>query len=427
MRTITSALSRRLRQLQQTAYANADPKAIIWISRPTTTLTSGVYLERQLVGTFPGLSASSIATRRMRVGQDADRVYIAYVAAGQARVRYAATAANMAKHIWIDAGFSESAKDVAIAFDGRMPRTYNGAEFVTDASPWVFWVTPGGELKGRILGLLGDTTLATSGCTRVSAIRATWGDQGGIDFGLIVFFLLSGALYYRQLIRGVWYDAEPVTFGPEGVTWMDIAAFRTWDYRVGVQGITSGGDVYELISQYQGFARHGAEHVEITEASASGALTDIDYLSGTERERIQIAAVLSAPLYGGLYRTGAPQIVSAVNADDGNGDYGKVLQVRFDRHLVAAEVAAQPGTFRLIDSTSHPFIPHSAELGADGLTVTLTFYSFNNARGVCAVSYTPGTVHSMADVLLTATSCTFTPTGLVPGTPAPELVSIENV
>lgn len=427
MRTINSNLGQRLRQLQQTVYANADPRAIIWINRPTTTLTTGTYLERQLVGTFDGLSASSIATRRRKRGQDADRVYIAYVADGAARVLYAATAANMARHVWIDSGFAEPANDVAIAFDGEMPRTANGAEFVTDERPWVFWVTPEGALKGRILGLLGDTTLAASGCTRVSAVRATWGDQGGIDFGLIVFFLLGGALYYRQLIRGVWYDAEPVTFGPEGVTWTDIAAFRTWDYRVGVQGITSGGDVYELISQYQGFARHGAEHIEITEASASGALTGIDYLSGTERERIQIAAVASAPLYGGLYRTGAPQIVSAVNVDDGNGDYGKVLQVLFDRHLQASEIAAQPGTFRITDSLGRWFMPHTAELGADGLTVTLTFYSFNNAAGVCSVSYTPGTVHSMADVLMTATSCAFTPTGLVPGTPAPELVSIVNV
>lgn len=427
MRTINSSLGQKLKQLRQTAYANADPKAIIWINRPTTALTSGEYLERQLVGTFDGLSASSIAARRPRRGQDADRVYIAYVANGTARVLYAATAASMAKHIWIDSGFSASAVDVAVAFDGTMPRTATGAEFVTDASPWVFWVTPGGELKGRILGLLGDTTLAASGCTRVSAVRATWGDQGGIDFGLIAFFLLSGALYYRQLIRGEWYDAEPVTFGPEGVTWTDIAAFRTWDYRVGVQGITSGGDVYELISQYQGFARHGAEHIEITEASASGTLTGVEYLRGTERERIRIAAVASAPLYGGLYRIGAPQIVSASNVDDGSGDYGKVLQVRFDRHLVAAEVAAQPGTFRLTDSLGRWFMPHTAELGADGLTVTLTFYSFNNAAGACTVGYTPGTVHSMADVLLTATSCAFTPTGLVPGTPAPELVSIVNV
>ena len=428
MRSVNGELLRRLKLAQQTAYQNADPGAVVWITRPTTTLTDGKFLDRELVGTYSGLSASSIAVRRPRKGRDADRVYIAYVADGTARVRYAAHVASMEDHIWKDADFSAPAVDVSIAFDGTMPKSTKGAEFVTEEQPWVFWVTPEGELKGSILGLLGETTLASANCSRVSAIRATWSDIGGIDFGLCVFFILSGALYYRQLIAGEWMDAEPVSFGPS-VTWADIAAFRTWDYRVGVQGLTTGGAVYELFSQYQGFAKHGSEHMEIQELRAAGALIPIQYHDTLEREHISIAAISSTPaIYGGLYRAGYPQIVRAYNVEDANEDWGKTAVFVFDRHLLAADVAAQPSAFRIVDSRAVVYFAQSAVLGADGMMVTLHFLNFNNANGTCRAVYTPGTVRSMADVPLAETQLSWIPQNLVPpAVPAPEPISATNI
>jgi len=424
MRPVNSDLRQKFETNLQTKANRADPEAIVWINRPTTALTDSEFLEETAVSSISSLMACDVALRRTRAANEPDRAYVAFVADGTAGVKSAALTQKIEDMVWTEEGFSVAAEDVAIAFDGNMPRSASGtAEFITDERPWVFWVKSG-VLKGRILGLLGDVELASANATKVTAIRATKG--GSIDFGLLVFFLLNGAIYYRQLIGGEWMDAEPVTFGPSGVTWADIAAFRTWDYRVGLQAITTGGDVYELFSQYEGIAKHGAEHINL-DASVQSALIPIVERPAQESEHLSLGVTAAQGPYGGLYRTGAAQIAAAQNIDDGNGDFGKAAVFTFDRHLNAASVAADPGAFRIVDAGSNTFAAQTAQLRADGLTVDLTFLDFNAASGTCSAQYVPGTVHSMADVALTATSFSFTPTGLVPpGVAFPALSAAAN-
>ena len=421
MRTIDDALKAKFESARQTAAANADPSAVIWLSRPTVALTDPEFLERKAAGVSEGLTAVDVAMRRTRAGREPDTAFVAYVAGGTAGVRSGNLTPKISDMLFNQEAFSEAADDVAVAFDGRMLAAADGtAQFVTDARPWIFW-TKDGVLKGRILGLLGETVLAAANCTKVTAIRATGGAQ---DFGLVVFFLLNGAVYYRQHIGGVWTDAEPVTFGPSGVTWADIAAFRTWDYRVGLQCVSSTGDVYELFTQFMGIARHGAEHVSL-KANTRGKLIQIQNISGAEREHISLAAALGAP-YGGLYQIGAPVITTAQNLAQ-DGDFGRVALFTFDRHLRADEVAAQPTAFRIVDSRSRVFVAQTAQLLSDGLTVRLTFLDFNSADGVCKAAYVPGTVHSMAGDALTAAEVSFTPSGLVPpGVPEPSVDDLAN-
>jgi len=422
MRWIDSTLRAKFESNLQTKANKADPAAVVWINRPTTALTDPGFLEQEAVGVTSGLTAVDVAMRRTQRGAEPDRAYVAYVAAGTAGVRSATLTPGIDDMVWTQEAFSVPADDVAICFDGTMPSAADGtAEFVTDARPWVFW-THNGVLTGRILGLLGNTELAAANCTKVTAIRATGGAQ---DFGLVVFFLLNGAIYYRQLIDGAWTDASGVTFGPEGVTWADIAAFRTWDYRVGLQAITTGGDVYELFTQFMGIARHGAEHIALENVDAAGSMTAIEYHDGAEREHLSLSAVTGAP-YGGLYELGNPSITQAYNYADGS-DYGKKAVFVFDRHLVAAEVAAQNTAFRIIDALGRVFVAQAASLRPDGFTVDLSFLDFNGASGACSAAYVPGTVHTMAGVQIPAISKTFTPTGLVPpSVPAPEAVSASN-
>jgi hypothetical protein len=79
----------------------------------------------------------------------------------------------MAEHIWIDTGFSASATDIVIAFDGTMPKDTGGrVEFVTEALPWVFWIDVGGILYGQKLGISYSTVLALQNATSVSAVRS---------------------------------------------------------------------------------------------------------------------------------------------------------------------------------------------------------------------------------------------------------------
>lgn len=422
MRNIDAQLRAKFESALQTAAAGADPCAVVWISRPTVPLTDAEFLDRETVTEAAGLTACSVAVRRTRADREADRVYLAYIDENGAHVKFSATQPKLSDYVWHDGGFSAAADDVAVAFDGTMLQKADGtAQFVTDVRPWVFWCS-GGVLKGRILGLLGETELASSNCTAVTAIRATGGAQ---DFGLVVFFLLSGQIYYRQLIGGEWFDAVPVTFGPEGVTWTDIAAFRTWDYRTGLQGLGSDGKVYELFTQFQGIARHGAEHLELADVSAAGKLTAIAYHDAAEREHLTFSVASGAP-YGGLYQIGVPQLVAAENVN-ASGDWGRRAVFTFDRHLRADEVAAQPTAFRIVDALDRPFVASTATLEADGLTVRLVFPNFNAASGVCKAVYVPGTVHSMAGDALEAVERSFTPQHLVPpSVPAPAVTSIEN-
>lgn len=423
MRNINAALQARFESALQTAAANADPSAVVWISRPTIPLTDGQFLDHQAAIMTSGLTACSVAVRRPAVDREADRIYIAYIDENGAHVKSAAVRDKIRDYVWTDEPFAEPADDVAIAFDGRMPKRSDGtAQFVTDARPWVFWIKDG-VLKGRVLGLLGDTVLANANAGRVSAIRAGWDSAANMDFGLVCFFTLNGALYYRQLIGREWMDAEHVSFGPSA-SWADIAAFRTWDYRVGVQGLTSTGIVYELFTAFQGLGKHGGEHIEL-KTRARGYMTEVEYGYARTHEHVELDVAAGAP-YGGLYQTGSPIITAAENVADG-ADWGRVALFTFDRHLRAAEVAASPTAFHIVDSLGGHFVAQSAQLLPDGKTVRLTFLNFNGATGECAATFIPGDVHTMADAALPALSFAFTPRNLVPpSVPAPAVVSVEN-
>ena len=275
--------------------------------------------------------------------------------------------------------------------------------------------------------------LASANCTWISAVRATWSEIPDWDFGLCVFFIVSGVIYYRQLINGLWYDAEtvPVASLPtlaSGVTWVEVAASRTWDYRVVLQLKASDGGLYEVFTQFGGLGSKSAEHIEVRGFSATGKLTAITYHDTAETEHIELASVTAGAPYGGLYSTAVPKIVGAANADDGTGNWGKLAAYTFDVHLTTAEVTAQASAFSIVDANNVAYNAATASLGADGKTVMLTFTDFNNARGICKATYTAGTVTSMAGTALTTTSCNFTPTGLIPtALPVPEVTEVTNV
>ena len=427
MRSIPSDTASKLAMTKQTKANSADPSASIWIGRPTTPLTTDAFLEKQAVLTGASITDTSVAVCHPRQGAANTKINIGYIDAGVAKVVTASAKTKMSSHAWINSGFSEPATAISIAYDGTMPKNDQGkVEFVTESQPWVFWVY-NGAMYARKLGSSTTVTLAESNCTDVSAIRAMWSEVGGFDFGLVVFFLLSGTIYYRQLIDGEWADAETVTFGPSGVTWTSIAAFRTWDYRVGVQGKTSTGDLYELFTQFMGIGKQTVEHLEIKSVKATGAMTEVHYSDTSENEHIEMS-VSAGALYGGLYSTAVPTITNVYNVDNGSGDYGKQAVLTFDVHLVAAEVAAQHSAFTIVDANSIIYTASTATLGSDGKTVTLTFTDFNNASGTCQAKYTPGTVTTMAGTSMATVAKSFTPTGLVPtAIPAPEVVEVTNI
>ena len=436
MRTVPKDIADKLIKNIQTKGTGANPSTVAWISRPTTALTEDTFLEKQTVmdGTFTDVS---IAVCHPYFGATNTKLNLAYISNGKANVLVSICRANMTSHEWHETGFSEDASAVALAFDGTMPKNTSGKyEFVTETQPWVFWVSSGVLYAQKIDGE-SRYILAEANCTDVTAVRAMWSDVPGFDFGLCVFFILSGAVYYRQLIDETWTDAEPIPAEalPTGKTWTQISAQRTWDYRVALQLVDSTGGIFEAFTQFGGIGSKGAEHVEVRDISVNGEMTKVYYRDLQEVEHVEISGIAAGALYGGLYSLGVPSMVHAENVavdainpetQEPYLDYGKQVRVRFDIHLTASEVLAQANSFSLVDSLGVHFLVGSSTLDEDGLTVVLDFGSFNNAVGSIVVAYTAGTITSMAGVSLVNTSITFDPIGLVRTIP-PRIDSIENI
>lgn len=418
MRTIPAYISERLNKNIQTRANKSAPSASLWVGRPTTVMVDDTFLERQTV-----ISANakdvSIAVCHPKVNSGNTRIYMAYISDGVARVVSAAHKYKMSAHIWKDAGFSEEATAVSIAYDGTMPKAIVGdVEFVTEQKPWVFWVN-GGALYGQKLGEE-TVLLSETNCADVSAIRAMWSSAGGFDFGLVVFFLLSGKLYYRQLIGGVWMDAELVSFGPN-VTWSEIAAFRTWDYRIGVQAKTTDGKIYEMFTQFMGVGKQLTEHLAV-DVEPKANYVAIDYTDVKTEEHIEAHVSASGCVVYGL--SSVP--VSARNVDDGTGNYGTTIFVELDYPVTNVDDSA--ANFFLADSNGNSYICTDVRGSEDGLTLILTFVDFNQADGTTlTLDYVPGTIMSPATAM-ESFSYTFSPENLeAVDIPAPEPVEAWNL
>lgn len=425
MRNISSVLKRKLDKRVQAG--NNSIGASLWVGRPETPLTESRFLETQTVLTTPGITKTSIAACHPKMMRNASELCIAYIQNGVASVVKSDYNIRLEKHVWSGTDFSEPAEDVSICYDGDMRKTVAGTvELRTEMSPWVFWVH-NGSMYARILGSQETITLAESQCHAVSAIRAMWSFSGGFDFGLVVFFLLNGGLYYRQLIHGEWKDAEPVLFGPEGVTWTDIAAFRTWDYRVGVQAKASNGTIYELFTQYMGIGKQGEEHIDF-EIDADTDLIKVTYHAPRPGENLYVSNITSGAPYGGLYEIQPPHIVSAENIPDDDNDWGKTLRIVMSNHMRAESVANNASAFVLTDSNNLSMAAAAASLDIDdGLTITLSFINFNAMKGTCTISYNPGTALNMADTALVYTELQFVPIRLSdPNIPIPEPEDVWN-
>lgn len=438
-RNIPSAIETSLKSRFQTASAKAQIEPVVYIRRPTTAVRIKEFIERSTLsvnGSPINASVCSATLRREKIAREPEEIYLASAcigageSCGTVSVYKAATSSllPLASHIWTDTGFSRSdAVDVSIAFDGRYVRDARSIEeFVTEGQPWVFYVTSAGALYARRLDApytdaADDIVLAVSGVTAVSAVRGSYSEVADFDMGLLVFFVMAGAIYCRAYKDGAWTDAEAIPALLETMpTWAKIRATRSWDYRVIIQATTADGALYEIATRTYGAATRGVEHID-AKIAATGRSTEVQYTDTASNERV--SAAVSAQ--GARIYALSSAMLSAANVDDGTGDMGKRVAVVFDYPITGAE--SQPGAFKLTDSLGAVFLAQTAATSADGKTLTLTFIDFNNAVGECSISYTPGTVMSPV-AALAAQSVSFTPEGLVPTyIPLPEVTEIWNL
>lgn len=436
MRSLPNEISKRLSNKIQTRSNNSDPSARIWISRTETPLTDSLFLEQQdvfssapeVIPPSSEITDISIAVCHPRLKSDNTHAWIAYISDGKIRVVSSLLKTKMYTHVWEDVGIEIQATAVSIAFDGTMPKNVDGeVEFVTDFLPWVFYID-GGALYGRYLDG-NPILLAEANCTDVSAIRAMWSSAGGFDFGMVVFFIMAGQLYYRQRINGEWMDAELISFGPSGVTWQEIAAFRTWDYRVGLQAMATDGTVYELFTQFMGVGKQNTEHIIVRDIKAESDLIGVTYHNATETEHIKLSDISAGAPFGGLYSLDMPVMLSAHNEEADDGDWGKIVTVEFNVHMNAESISENAGCFVIVDSNGSVYMAGASTLDlVTGRTITLEFTDFNAASGNCELVYSPGSVVSMAGVQMSRTGVAFVPENLNPPLiDPPEPVNVCNL
>ena len=418
MRSVPSYMAERLQRNIQTRANDSDVHARILVTRPSTALVDDRFLERQTI-LEANITDVSIAVCHPRARRGNTEIFVAYISKGVAKVVSAKHKLSIDQHVWTDSGFSENATAVSIAFDGTMLKTYGSeVEFVSETKPWVFWIDNGALYAKRLDSKEPSTVLAESNCTDVSAIRATWSSAQSDNFGLVVFFILDGVIHYRQLIDGEWYDAEVVNFGPSNAVWSEIAAFRTWDYRIGLQCKSSTDDIYEMFTQFMGVAKHNTEHVTINSVDVASKFAGIKYRdrkSGDEHVKLS-AKVKSALLYG---QSSKP--VQVHNIDDGTGNYGKIVQVTMDYPV--SNVSSNYSNFVLVDDNNTTYVCTEASVDESGLVMQLSFMDFNMAegRGMTLV-YNQGSIQSPA-ATLDAFLVGFAPVALVaPNIPVPEPV-----
>ncbi|MBR5678670.1 MAG: hypothetical protein IKX20_11130 [Paludibacteraceae bacterium] len=378
MRVLSSDIITKSAQQDQTIAAEAEPYVSLRISRNRTILTDMNLTEKVKVRTAGNgdLTDADIAVQHPRFKGENTKIWCVLINDGKLGLRWTYDREDITETKWnvINLG-APTATACAIGFDSEVKENARGyAEFVTgDGYPLVFYVDGDGALKCIILGgAIIEETLAAENVTDVSVIRGPSSKNGSWDLGLTVFFLMGGALFYRQLINGVWYDAEQVNLTITGETFSKIDAFVTWDYRVGVQVLTASGKLYQIISYTEGIGVRGTEHIEM-KMFADVSLTGIEYHNEFTNEHISMVMSASTALIYG--HSALP--VSVANVEDEDENWGTTIEVQFDYPNTIG--TADETMFTLVDSNNINYTCESVALSADGLTLILTFQDFNLA------------------------------------------------
>lgn len=407
-------LYRQINSNFQTHGENANPAAVVKVTRHKIPISYWDFVERSLITTESGITDISVATKHIAYDRGEQEVWVAYVQNGKLKVKSSRATEDITGFEWIDASIDNySASSCAIAFNSVVHRTAHGKqEFLTEEYPWVFWVQDGSLKAWQIYSNSLPTEIAAANVTDVSVVRGPSAPLGSWDLGLTAFFIMSGSLYYRQLINGEWYDAEQVTAGPTG-TYVKIAAYRTWDYRVCVQALLSDNSLYNIFTYTEGIGVRSTEHIEVS-VSANVTLSGIEYYSTQETEHIEVGASAVVQLIYGL--SCIP--VSVQNVEDEEENWGTTIEVIFDYPVHSDGLTA--AMFTLVDSSGNNYVCDSFNIsgGGTGRKLTLTFDDFNLAGLATNVtlSYTkPASGGLMSPAVQTDSfSETFVPINLEP-------------
>ena len=414
MRTIDQTLKDRMNLALLTKANNADLRMEIEAVRPRTPIFHSRFWQESIITEDVTATSTSVAIQR-ETGRWGEKVFVAYISGGTLTVKSTDLVFPIANLVWTTVLTIPDCISCALEHDGNFNRgDFGRIEFHT-TDLWLFYVTSAGALMGGILGESYDNLVA-SNVTTVDAVKGIESHYGDIDQGLMVFYLVSGALYYQQQIEGEWQGQESVSMAPANL--VDMKCFRTFDFRVVLHVRDNAGKLYEMFTKMETSGWSGSEFISMT-PTVTSQLLKVNYTDTQGREYITLTPSVLASLIYGL----SPVPAAVENINDGNGDYGLKVQVAFDE--LVFDVPDNGLAFSLTDSDEYEWTSTAVEqTGAK--TIVVTFPNFNNATGDLTISYTPGTM--MGEVESVASFSTeFTPANLVPtAIPAPEPVGITN-
>ena len=145
-------------------------------------------------------TCTTVALRRTS-GRTADRAYVAYISDGTLTVKSAMLTPPINQISWTVVETIANCIGCAIEFNGSFVKSgINKVEYLTD-EPWLFHVTSDGQLMAGVLGGSYES-LGWCECHGSDAVRGVASKYKDIDQGLLVFYVIAGDLYYRDLIDG---------------------------------------------------------------------------------------------------------------------------------------------------------------------------------------------------------------------------------
>jgi hypothetical protein len=407
----TELLTRILKNVQSVQNENA-PSVEIIVSRANTPILRPEYWQESVVTADTTATCTSVAVKK--TGRKITDVYVSYVAGGVLTIKKAAFLLPITRMVWETVDTVDGAVECAIEFDGTFRKIERNVEFRTGDTPCLFYTTSAGALMYGLVGAETYEPLVASGVSNLDAVMGVESRYGEISQGLICFYIIAGAVYYRQLIDGVWQGQETVAIAP--VNAVSVKAERLFDYRIVLHVTDNTGALYEVFSKMEASGWNSQDFICAAIGVVSSSIS-INYPDRYESIRISAAVeTISASLYAL-----SPIMISAVNIDDGFGDYGYKVLVTFDERIYDVDTG-----FAMTDTASGAW-PSLSVVKISDTVVEVTFANFNNATGDCTVVYTPGEM--MGDIVaVEADSIIFMPTGLIPfATDPPAPVIIENI
>jgi len=431
MDTISSSLLAKLQNSMQTIDNNANPQMEVITQKAAKYINQGTFLAPRTIRTGDSLGRLDITIRREDKDEEPTEIVMIYIEDGLAKVAtmpYVNTPDDLFEYQYTIG----PATDVACDFDGRFAHITDHTELYFDTSLVWALVTFGEPYLAVVNdgtltlyhGLDEPIVLVESGVTRVSLLRG-WKSVTSVlsDQGLICAYVKTdGKVYYQNYCEMedgsyVWDIEREVTVLAPPIT--DISLFRTADYRIGF--IVEGGGTITWAITYRSWSGMAIppEYLSV-DMSTSISISEITYYDGYNRENITTICGMDLDVLYGL----PPIIKSVANIDDGTGNYGVQMLIKWDENVF--DEISNITSFKITDAYGGAW-PSTNITKVNDKELIVTFVDFNNCYELATLTYTPGTL--IGDVeLVELQTMDFMPVGLIPTVIVPPaLVSYTNV